>query len=521
MTGTIFAPRPSVAVVGAGIAGLACARVLADAGLRVTVYEKSRGLGGRLATRRPFGRDHPLGVDHGAPYAETPSSGVAPAGFAALGADWGAAPAGARIGVPGMSALAAPLAEGLRVARGVEIVEVAHGAQGAGGSGGSSGSLGGRGSKGPDWLLIDAQGGRLGPFDALVSAIPAPQAARLLGTACPEAAVAEMAPCWTLILAVDGGPASTEAPLIRPDDGPFELIVRNAAKPGREASPEGWAAHARPDWSLERLELDREAVLPILMAAFAEAVGAPPPTAPAYAAAHRWRYARTRQAAGAPFALGGAPLLGACGDWFLGPTAGDAYASGAGLGPAMAAALTARRPAAGTPIEAACPRPAITPRRRRRGLVVPVDFLGALVALLRLDRQGRDRPGVETVETDRVARHLAIAVGAVLETAQRGVDLPDQLTLTVAGSELETPIALLRGAVGEVRQVEPNFLKGRDRRGAFVEDGVFPVQQLPTKILPLTGVHKRLVVRRFVAVGKDNPILEADDGRSAGAIRHL
>ncbi|WP_230945853.1 FAD-dependent oxidoreductase [Burkholderia vietnamiensis] len=41
-----------VAIVGAGIAGLACARVLADAGHRVTVYEKSRGVGGRMSTRR-------------------------------------------------------------------------------------------------------------------------------------------------------------------------------------------------------------------------------------------------------------------------------------------------------------------------------------------------------------------------------------------------------------------------------------------------------------------------------------
>lgn len=41
-----------IAIVGAGIAGLACARVLADAGHRVTVYEKSRGVGGRMSTRR-------------------------------------------------------------------------------------------------------------------------------------------------------------------------------------------------------------------------------------------------------------------------------------------------------------------------------------------------------------------------------------------------------------------------------------------------------------------------------------
>jgi renalase len=41
-----------VAVVGAGLAGLVCAQALRQQGYRVVVVEKSRGLGGRLATRR-------------------------------------------------------------------------------------------------------------------------------------------------------------------------------------------------------------------------------------------------------------------------------------------------------------------------------------------------------------------------------------------------------------------------------------------------------------------------------------
>ena len=53
-----------VAVVGAGMAGLSAARALVDAGRSVVVFDKGRGIGGRMATRR-------LGAavfDHGAQY---------------------------------------------------------------------------------------------------------------------------------------------------------------------------------------------------------------------------------------------------------------------------------------------------------------------------------------------------------------------------------------------------------------------------------------------------------------------
>ena len=41
-----------VAIIGAGISGLACARQLVKAGVSVVVFDKGRGIGGRVATRR-------------------------------------------------------------------------------------------------------------------------------------------------------------------------------------------------------------------------------------------------------------------------------------------------------------------------------------------------------------------------------------------------------------------------------------------------------------------------------------
>ena len=53
-----------IAVIGAGIAGLTCAQRLQQAGKRVVLLDKSRGLGGRLATRRLAGTH----ADHGVCY---------------------------------------------------------------------------------------------------------------------------------------------------------------------------------------------------------------------------------------------------------------------------------------------------------------------------------------------------------------------------------------------------------------------------------------------------------------------
>lgn len=56
--------NPDAIIIGAGIAGLAAAQVLVDAGRRVRVIDKGRGVGGRMATRR-IGKAR---LDHGAQF---------------------------------------------------------------------------------------------------------------------------------------------------------------------------------------------------------------------------------------------------------------------------------------------------------------------------------------------------------------------------------------------------------------------------------------------------------------------
>lgn len=309
-----MAGQARVAVIGAGLAGLACAGALSG-GVQAIVFEKSRGLGGRLATRRPFGLDDPAGLDHGAPLAHV-ADPEARAALAAAGAVW----EDGVVGTPGMSDLARALAEGLDIRRETEIADIARGED--------------------DFLLMDKTGAPHGPFDAVVAAAPAAQTARLLGDACPphETDVA-VRPTMT-VMALFDAPLSAEAPpLIRPADGPLELIVHNGAKPGR-AARDGWVAHAREAWSDAHKDDEKDAIAAALLPALFEALGAPP-RAPAYLAGHRWRYAQTTRAVGRAFWLSEDARLGACGDWRLGATAGDAWRSGTLLGRAMIKALTA------------------------------------------------------------------------------------------------------------------------------------------------------------------------------------
>ena len=53
-----------IVVVGAGLSGVTCARTVAGAGLPVTVLERSRTPGGRMASRRIEGRRVDLGASY-------------------------------------------------------------------------------------------------------------------------------------------------------------------------------------------------------------------------------------------------------------------------------------------------------------------------------------------------------------------------------------------------------------------------------------------------------------------------
>jgi predicted NAD/FAD-dependent oxidoreductase len=290
-----------IAVIGAGLAGLTAARALADRGRAVTVFDKSRGLGGRLATRRTregFDFDHGAPAVHGAH--EAFRAFVTTAEAEGRAARWD----GVVVGLPGMSGLVGGLAVGLDVRFGAEVEAIAR--DGAG------------------WSVAGER------FAAVIVAVPAPQAARLCAAAprlVEAAQAARMSPCWTLLAAFDDARADIAPP------APFETALRASARPGRAPAPDRWVAHAALDWTEAHLELEKPAACDLLLPSLAAALGVDP-AAVLYAAAHRWRYARTAVAVGEACVAQDGMIL--AGDWLLGPDAGDAFASGSAAAAAVA-----------------------------------------------------------------------------------------------------------------------------------------------------------------------------------------
>uniref|UniRef100_UPI0022EB489F NAD(P)/FAD-dependent oxidoreductase n=1 Tax=Falsiroseomonas oryzae TaxID=2766473 RepID=UPI0022EB489F len=178
-----------------------------------------------------------------------------------------------------------------------------------------------------------------GPFDAVVLAVPAPQAAALLARPAPHLKrvldMVRMAPCWTLMVAF--AERLNLPDTIRLPGGPIGWAARDSSKPGRNHTNECWVVQAGPEWSRENLELTAAEAATGLLAAFAALNGGSLPE-PIHAAAHRWRYALVETALGAPCLWDPARGLGACGDWCVGARAEAAVESGAALAGVIASA---------------------------------------------------------------------------------------------------------------------------------------------------------------------------------------
>ena len=318
-----------IAIIGAGLAGLSCARRLSQAGHRpidITVLDKSRGIGGRMATR--YAGDFEF--DHGAQYFTAGSERFRafvdeqatvqnilpwPRKIEDIGG------ASARnverfVSAPRMNSLCKALAGPLETVLKTRISAVEKQADG--------------------WHLMDDGGEGRGVFDYVVSAMPAPQMVALL----PDAFVKDgdalsavrMAGCFSLML---GFEAAAEMPweAARIAGSPVGWIAVNSNKP-RRATGFSVLIQSSNDWAEAHLEDAPETVEATLLDTASALAGVDLAQAD-HKALHRWRYAATPQPLGRPFLLDGEAGLAACGDWCLGSKVEAAFESGAQLADAL------------------------------------------------------------------------------------------------------------------------------------------------------------------------------------------
>lgn len=316
-------PMPRVAVVGAGLSGLICARTLKDHGFEVTVFEKSRGPGGRAATRRP---DAGLSFDHGAQYFTVRDPHLARYVEAwvqrGIVAEWAGRVVAIRgdevepkvdqpvryVGVPGMSTIARHLAEDVPLRVETEVVRLDR-VEGC-------------------WRLTDAVGQSQHPFEYVVVSLPAPQAAVLLRGHALEVEVraVPMTPCWA-VMAAFGSRVQVPWDAAFVHGSPLAWVARNSSKPGRDTPADCWVLHGSAEWSQDHRDADSREVTESLIAEFARIISGTLPEV-VYRDARRWLFSSTPVSIDRQTLFDRDSGLAVCGDWLAGGRVEGAFRSG-------------------------------------------------------------------------------------------------------------------------------------------------------------------------------------------------
>ncbi|MEO1718081.1 MAG: FAD-dependent oxidoreductase [Planctomycetota bacterium] len=302
-----------IAVIGAGIAGATAARTLADAGHAVTVFEKARGPGGRMASRRTAREPSAPSFDHGCQMLSQEAS-ITPAEHwthrlaTITSTTIDAVHTRTRpVPTPRMNAPVAALLEGIDATYAARISRIE-----------TDGST----------VTLHTDDQNLGTFDRLIITAPAPQTHDLLKACAPIIAEHAVAvtydPNWTLMLErpADAEPLQFDAAEITAH--PVAWLCHDNAKPQRDPTGhQRWVAQFAADFSRDTIDEDPEAIAPKLLAAAQEQLGEHTTLAQK---PHRWRYAFATNAVGEPYLAEG-PIT-AAGDWLLGNRAHHAANSG-------------------------------------------------------------------------------------------------------------------------------------------------------------------------------------------------
>lgn len=324
-----------VAVVGAGLAGLIVARQLQTVA-DVTVFEKSRGVGGRMATRYAGEFE----FDHGAQFFTARSDAfrtfLQPLIDDGAIADWQARFAEFDrtsiesirswgddyphyVGAPRMNSIGRFLSSNLNITLNAEITAIRKDRNG--------------------WTVSDSKGNLCGPFDWLVLTPPAPQTA-VLAEAYPDLVAfcreRSLVGCFALMLGF-ATPIELQwqAALVRNAD--ISWISVNCSKPGRNSSFT-LVVQSTNTWAQAHIDDDPKLVIEHLLDEALQVTGVDLRSA-GHCQLHRWRYANIGRQNGPMFFLDEEAQLAACGDWCVRGRVEAAFSSANDLAKFIAAAV--------------------------------------------------------------------------------------------------------------------------------------------------------------------------------------
>lgn len=319
-----FKPKKisSVAIVGAGMAGMSCAVALKHEIPGITIFERSHGAGGRMSSHM----HEDCQFDSGAQYftVRTPVFErqieqwreqwlvdewkgwlVDLHEGEALSRDDGVK---RYLGRPYMHSCVEDMASLCDVRYQVQVARIERSRKA--------------------WRLFGERDELLGDFDAVVIAVPAPQAVPLLAASpglSAAAAAVDMTPCWAVMLAFDESLqlGFDGAFLVAPS---LSWAARNSSKPER-GGRETWILHGSPEWSEAHVDLDSLEVIGILLKDMEQACGRQFPM-PIYADAKLWKYALPVNPLSSSCLYDSELRIGACGDWCNVARVEGAYLSG-------------------------------------------------------------------------------------------------------------------------------------------------------------------------------------------------
>jgi len=314
----------SVAIVGAGLAGLSCGSSLSSNGAKVTLFDKGRFAGGRLASRD---RDENT-FDYGAQYCTARDSKfrqfLAPLMSSGKVARWNGRfaklangrlsdelPSSPRyVGVPMMRSITDELATSMECHMSHRVTSVVR--------------------LNDKWSLAGIAEGERGQqsftyddYDFLVLNMPPAQAESLHGHR--ELSAIKLRPCIALMLALDDH-VKLEFDGVTLDDKVISWVARDSSKPGR-APGERWVIHACPQWSEEHFQTNEDVIEALLIESFATIFDITLP-AVRFSKLHKWRYALPESPPSLGCIFDGDSALAYCGDWCMGARVEGAFLSG-------------------------------------------------------------------------------------------------------------------------------------------------------------------------------------------------